>query len=204
MWVRTTLFVVDGHWGEDTKSDLVLTAYHQDKAIPRAISLGTSTWRRATDDSLPARIKTSVNYLNGRLARIEGRTQGHEDMVLLNQNGRVAESTGSAVIMVRNSVISTPPATENALESLTVDICESLAESTGIPFVRRPVERTELIVADEIALCGTLCELAPVRRFERHDLQWESGLLVDLRNDYFDAVRGGVSHPDVHLTYLPD
>src|ERR1051326_7410719 len=31
MWARTTLYVVEGHWGEDTVADLVVTAYHQDK-----------------------------------------------------------------------------------------------------------------------------------------------------------------------------
>ena len=31
MWARTTLFVVEGHWGEGTVADLVITAYHQDK-----------------------------------------------------------------------------------------------------------------------------------------------------------------------------
>lgn len=31
MWVRASLYVVEGHWGEGTVADLVLTAYHQKK-----------------------------------------------------------------------------------------------------------------------------------------------------------------------------
>jgi len=62
MWVRATLYVVEGHWGEGTKADLVLTAYHQDKGRHAPFDLGISTWRRAPDDSLPCRIKTSTNY----------------------------------------------------------------------------------------------------------------------------------------------
>ena len=69
MWIRTTLYVTDGYWGENTKADLVLTAYHQDKDQPEPINLGISTWMRATDAMLPARIKTSTNYQVGRLAR---------------------------------------------------------------------------------------------------------------------------------------
>src|SRR5689334_17445642 len=31
MWIRATLFVVEGHWGEGTASDLVLTGYQQER-----------------------------------------------------------------------------------------------------------------------------------------------------------------------------
>src|SRR5262249_53363868 len=34
MWARTTLYVVEGHWGEGTVADLVITAYHQEKQPP--------------------------------------------------------------------------------------------------------------------------------------------------------------------------
>jgi branched-subunit amino acid aminotransferase/4-amino-4-deoxychorismate lyase len=30
MWARTTLYVTEGHWGEDTVADLVMTAYHME------------------------------------------------------------------------------------------------------------------------------------------------------------------------------
>ena len=59
MWARTTLFVVEGHWGEGTVADLVITAYHQDKQPPPPINLGVSTWQRSVDVALPARIMIS-------------------------------------------------------------------------------------------------------------------------------------------------
>ena len=49
MWVRTTLYVTEGHWGEGTVADLVLTAFHQDMVLPPPINLGVSTWRRSAD-----------------------------------------------------------------------------------------------------------------------------------------------------------
>ena len=88
--------------------------------------------------SLPARIKTGTNYQVGRLARIEGRALGCSDMVLLNQWGRVAETTGACILMVRDGVVYTPPATEGALESITLDLVEALAKSMKIPFVAGP------------------------------------------------------------------
>lgn len=203
MWVRTSLYVTDGHWGENTVADLVLTAFHQDKERPHAINLGVSTWRRASDAVLPARIKTSTNYQVGRLARIEGRARGCEDMALLNQWDRVAEATGTCILMVRDGKVYTPPASEGALESITLDVVEELAHSLGITFVRRPIDRTELLVADEIALCGTLSELTPVKSMEGLPLPEKSLLLSALRDRFFDAVRGTNPHPFVEMSILP-
>jgi branched-chain amino acid aminotransferase len=202
MWARTTLFVTDGHWGENTVSDLVVTAYHQEKRTPSSIKMGVSTWRRSSDVALPARIKTGSNYQVSRLARIEGRPLGYEDMVLLNHSGRVAEATGSCLLMVREETIVTPPATEGALESITLDIVESLAQSLGIKFTRRPIDRTELLVADEIGICGTLCEVAVATSIEGLALSKNSPVLGAIQRRYLDAVRGVDPHPLVELTAL--
>jgi branched-chain amino acid aminotransferase len=203
MWARTTLFVTDGHWGENTVSDLVLTAYHQDKKPPQSIRIGVSTWRRSSDVALPARIKTSSNYQVSRLARIEGKPLGYEDMVLLNQSGRVAEATASCLLMVRDDTVVTPPATEGALESITLDIVEALARSMGIKFARRPIDRTELLVAEEIAVCGTLHEVTLATHIDGFSLSEKSPILRAIQNRYLEAVRGISLHPAVELTTLP-
>jgi branched-chain amino acid aminotransferase len=203
MWARTTLYVIEGHWGEGTKADLVITAYHQDKVIPEPIQIGVSTWQRANDSALPARIKTSSNYQMGRLARMEGRLRNCSDMILLNSQGRVAEATGSCVLVVRDGVIYTPPASEGALESITLDFIESIARSMGIPFVRRPIDHTELLIADELAICGTLAELVPVTALEGQPLNTEGKLLTSIRDKFFRIVRGEEEHPEFRCTFLP-
>lgn len=202
MWARTTLFVTDGHWGENTVSDLVVTAYHQEKTIPASIQMGVSTWRRSSDVALPARIKTGSNYQASRLARIEGKPLGYADMVLLNQSGRVAEATGSCLLMVRDDAVITPPATEGTLESITLDIVASLAQSMKIPFVRRPIDRTELLVADEIGICGTLCEITVATAIQGLSLSEKSPILSAIQSRYLNAVRGINPHPYIELTAL--
>jgi branched-chain amino acid aminotransferase len=200
MWFRTTLFVTEGHWGEGTVADLVVTAFHQNKVVPDPIDLGVSTWQRSLDVALPARIKTSTNYQVARLARIEGRKNGYQEMILLNQWGRVAEATGACVLMARDGAICTPPPAEGALESITLEILEMLAKSLGIPFVKRPIDRTELLVADEIALCGTLAEVILVKAIEGLPLSEEAPLLRALQTRYFEAVRGTKPHPFVEMS----
>jgi branched-chain amino acid aminotransferase len=203
MWMRTSLYVIEGHWGENTKADLVLTAYHMNTALPEPITVGVSTWQRSSDNSLPARIKTSTNYQVARLARIEGRQRGCDDMILLNHAGRVAEAAASCVLIVRDGVIYTPPASEGALESITVDWVERIAEDLGIPFVRRPIDRSELPIADEMALCGTLAELVPVKSMDGFAIDPDGPILSKVRQRFFRLVRGEGRDPTVEISFVP-
>jgi branched-chain amino acid aminotransferase len=202
MWVRATLYVEEGHWGEGTKSNLVLTAYHQPKGRPLPIDTGVSSWQRASDLALPCRVKTSTNYQIARLVKIEGRDRGYPEMILLNQWGRVAEAIGSCVVMVRDGAVITPPAWEGALESITVDIVADLCKSMGIPFERRPIERTELSIADELGLVGTLNEITPIRSLDGKMMS-EPYIMNAIAERYHNAATGIDPHPSVDLSIVP-
>ena len=203
IWVRATLYVVEGHWGENTRADLVLTAYHQDMTRPKPLEVGVSTWQRAGDSTLPPRIKTSTNYQVARLARIEGRGRGFGEMILLNQWGRVAEATGACVLMVRDGAVITSPPWEGRLESITLQLVEALCRSLQIEFVQRPIDRTELLVAEELALAGTLAEIVRVRRVDEHALPDAAPILTAVADRYWAAVRAIDPHPAVELSCIP-
>lgn len=199
MWVRANLFAVEGHWGVDNVCDLVLTAYHQDKVDPAPAAVGVSTWQRASDLALPYRIKTSTNYQVGRLARMEGRERGLADMILLNAAGRVAESTGACVLLLLDGRVVTPPTTEGALDSITLGLVERIVRDQGLPFDRRPVDRTELLLADEVALVGTLTEVTPVSAVDGLQVPTTDGPLAAAGRTYLQAVRGTAPRDDVVL-----
>jgi branched-chain amino acid aminotransferase len=202
MWVRATLYVTEGHWGVGTKSDLVLTAYHYPRGIPEPVTTGVSTWQRATDLALPYRIKASSNYQVARLAKIEGRERGYSEMVLLNQYGRVAETIGSAVMIVRDGRVLTPPSWEGAFESITVDIVSSLCAGMGIPFARRPIDRTELIIADEMASVSTLNDITLISALDEH-VFGEAQIFKALAERYVRALTGEDPHPGLDLSCRP-
>jgi branched-chain amino acid aminotransferase len=203
LYIRATLFIVEGHYHEGNVSDLNLTAYQQSQQLSPPIDVGISTWRRSPDVSMPARIKSSANYQISRLARIEGKGRGYEEMILLNQSGRVAEGIGACVLLVRDGVVSSPPASEGALESITLAIVEDLADSMGIPFERRPIDRTELYLASELGLTGTLSDVSLIRSIDEMALPEHMPLLTALRDRYVDAVRGTDPHPRVEFSVVP-
>ncbi|GAA4556723.1 aminotransferase class IV [Pseudonocardia xishanensis] len=189
LWFRTTLYVIEGHWGEGTVADLVTTAYTQTTAEPAPMRAAVSTWRRGGDSVLPARIKSAANYVMGRVARIEANRAGADEAVLLNESGRVAEATGACVVIVDRSGLVTPPPAEGCLDSITVDALEELCGGLGIPFSRRPVERTELLTARECGLVGTITELTPVAEVDGYTFALD-GLLADVRRHYLGVMRG--------------
>ena len=114
-------------------------------------------------------------------------------MIILNSKGRVAETGGSCVLIARDGVVYTPPASEGVLESITVNILEALANENDIPFVRRPIERTELHIADEIALAGTLAEITPIQSVDEYKIHNTTNLLSKLSDLYFHSVSN--NHP---------
>ena len=203
LYIRATLFVIEGHWGANTVADLVLTGYYQEQEPPAPISAGVSTWRRASDVMMPARIKTGTNYQVARLARMEGRSREYKDMILLNEHGRVAEATVACVLIARDGVVSTPPPSEGAIESITVAVLQKIATDLGVGFEHRPADRTELYVADELGLAGTLAEITLVRSLDDRPLPEETPILSRLLQRYRNAVTGVDPHAAVELALVP-
>lgn len=200
MWIRSTLYLVEGHWGLGDKTDLVLAAYHHPKGPPARMATGVSTWRRANDNAIPARIKSGFNYLSARFAKIEGRSRGYPEMVLLNEAGRVAEFIGSGLVMVRDGAVYAPPASEGAFESITVDIIRALCADLGIPFQFRPIDRTELIICDELAAVGTLNDLTIIKSMDERPMG-PAPVLERILDRYLAACEGRDPHPAVDLTF---
>lgn len=203
LWFRPTLFVTQGHWGEGTVADLVVTAFTQQKHDPDPMRLGVSTWRRAADVALPTRVKSSANYVGARLARIEARRLGYDDAVLLNDAGRVAEATGACVLIASRGIIATPPTSEGCLDSITVDAIEHVINELGLTLERRSIERTELLAADECAVAGTISELTLVEEVDGFHYD-QSGLLARVRHRYIELMRGTSVLPGVELVPLVD
>jgi len=201
LWFRPTLYVTQGHWGEGTAADLVVTAFTQQKNDPDPMRLGVSTWRRAADVALPTRVKSSANYVGARLARIEVHRLGYDDAVLLNDAGRVAEATGACILIADRNGIASPPTSEGCLDSITLNAMELVAQDMGLTFERRPIERSELLAADECGIAGTISELTLVEEVDgfRFGL---SGVLSQVRQRYIEIMRGEAVLPGIDLVPL--
>ena len=144
-------------------------ASHLGKGL--AYNARVSSWRRISEDVMPPRVKNLSNYRNGQLARLEALQDGYDTAFLLNNVGKVAEAPGACVMHVRDGKIVTPDLQSSVLESITREALITIArEQLGLTVDERPVDRTELYVADEIFLCGTAAEITPVVSVDRYQV----------------------------------
>ena len=162
-------------------------------AVRDGVHVGVSSWRRIADTAMPARVKATANYVNGRLAGIQGKADGYDNVLLLTDRGHVAESPGSCFFMVRQGRAITPGVTSSILESVTrATVLELMAEIVGAPSLERDVDRTELYAAEEAFFCGSGQEIQPIVSVDR--LPVGAGvpgpLTRRLQERYFAIVRG--------------
>lgn len=153
---------------EDTGAHITAIPLPRSPKIEKGISAGIVSWRRISDDTVPPRAKVAANYQNSRFAQNEARDNGYDVAIILNSRGKVSEGPAACVFIIRNGVLITPPVYSDILESLTRDTLMVLAkEQLGLQVVEREIDRTELLIADEVLMCGTLFEILPVTSVDR-------------------------------------
>src|SRR5690606_10947282 len=170
-----------------------------------SIDVGISSWRRTSDNAIPARAKPTGIYINSALARREAFDNGFDEAILLTERGYVSEGSAEHVFIVRDGVLVSPPSTEDNLDGITRRSLITLAtEDLGLEFVERPISRSELYVAEEIFLCGTGAEVTPVGSVDRCIIgNGGVGPLTEhIKKQFQDVVRGRVSHRMNWLTPL--
>ncbi len=156
-----------------------------------------SSWRRTSDNSIPARGKLTGSYLNTALAVDEAQRAGYDEAIFLTQDGHVSEASAANIFLVRKGGLITPPVTADILEGITRDAVIELAEKElGMPVAQRDVDRTELYAADEVFLTGTGFQIAPVVQVDGRPVgAGEIGPVSErLQELYFGAARG--ENPD--------
>jgi len=163
------------------------------ESFDAGLHVNISSWSRIADNSMPARIKCTANYHNGRLAMIEAKKNGYHNTIILNQRGKVSETPGACVFLSRKGVLSTPSITSDILESITRDTVLKLWEDySGVKILERDVDRTELYVSDEVFICGTAYEITPVTYIDKMPVgNGKVGPLTKKLQDlYFDICKG--------------
>jgi branched-chain amino acid aminotransferase len=159
------------------------------------IDVCVSSWRRIRETSVPARAKVTGGYVNSALARREAMDGGYTEAILLTEDGCVSEGSAEHVFIVREGQLISPPSTADNLDGITRQSLITLArEDLDIPFVERPIGRTELYIADEVFLCGTGAEVTAVRSVDRRRIgNGEMGPITRRLSEHFtDVVRGRV------------
>jgi len=152
-----------------------------------------SAWRRVDDNAIPARGKVSGAYANSALIKSDAVLSGYDEALVLNEDGHVSEASAANVFIIRKGTAITPPTHANILEGITRrSIMQFLREDLGVTVVERPIDRTEVYLADEIFMCGTGVQIAAVTKVEHRDIgSGQMGKITQKLRDFNDAVVHG-------------
>lgn len=152
-----------------------------DYLSPEGVSCRISSWARQEDCSLPLRGKITGAYITSSLAKTEAAQAGYDEAILMNSQGKVSEASGMNIFIVRNGVLITPSFDQDILEGITRDSVLTLARDLGIPTQERPVDKSELLIADEAFLTGTAAKITPIRQIEQYVLPSSRPITEQLR-----------------------
>lgn len=154
-----------------------------------------SSWRRIDDNMIPARGKIAGAYVNSALAKSDANLAGFDEAIMLNQDGHIAEGSAENVFILRKGRIVTPPVTDNILEGITRNtMITLLRDDLGMEVVERPIDKSEIYLADEAFMVATGAQLVAIVRVDHRKLGTGSmgPVTQKLRDLYFNVVRGRI------------
>ena len=161
-----------------------------DYLSPDGVSCRISSWTRQEDRSLPLRGKISGAYITSSLAKSEAVASGFDEALLMNTRGKVSEASGMNLFIVRDGQLITPGVDQDILEGITRASVIELAKGMGIDVIERPVDKTELFIADEVFLTGTAAKISPIRQLESTVLSQHRPLMEALRSKLVAITEG--------------
>jgi branched-chain amino acid aminotransferase len=152
-----------------------------------------SSWTRVSDNVIPARGKIAGSYVNSALAKTDAVLAGFDETLMLNEHGHVCESSVANLFVLRGGLVATPSVSEDVLEGITrATVIQLLREELGHTVVERPIDRTEVYLADEVFFTGTGVQIAAITRVDHRAIGTGriGPVAASLREIFFKMVRG--------------
>jgi branched-chain amino acid aminotransferase len=179
-------------------------AYLGQDALERGVDVRVSSWSRSAPNTFPTLAKTSANYANSQLIKMEAIAEGYSEGIALDTNGNLSEGSGQNLFLVRDNVLYTPPLSAAVLPGITRDIVMTLARDLGFTVQEQQLPREMLYISDEVFFVGTAAEITPIRTIDKITIgKGRRGPITEaLQTAFFDMVNGET--PDRHgwLTYV--
>jgi branched-chain amino acid aminotransferase len=158
------------------------------------VKIGTVSWRRTGDASIPSRAKIVGSYVNPAFSKTEAMLNGFDEALVLAEDGHISEGSAENIFVIRGGRLVTPPVSDDILEGITRAGIIEIAAELGIPVAERSLDRSEIYVADEAFFCGTGAQISPIIEVDHRPIG--SGavgpITGQIKDRYFEIVRGDV------------
>jgi branched-chain amino acid aminotransferase len=179
-------------------------AYLGKDALEKGVDVRVSSWTRAHPNTFPTLAKSSANYANSQLIKMEAVAEGYSEGIALDTQGNLSEGSGQNLFLVRDNILYTPPLSAAVLPGITRNTIITLAQDLGFTVSEQVLPREMLYISDEAFFVGTAAEITPIRTVDKIQIgQGRRGPVSEaLQVAFFDMINGET--PDRHgwLTYV--
>ena len=179
-------------------------AYLGKDALLNGADVRVSSWNRSAPNTFPTLAKSSANYANSQLIKMEAMSDGYSEGIALDTNGNLSEGSGQNLFLVRDNILYTPPLAAAILPGITRNSVMTLARDLGFTVQEEVLPREMLYIADEAFFVGTAAEITPIRSVDKILVgAGRRGPVTEaLQKAFFAVINGEV--PDRHgwLTFV--
>lgn len=177
--IGTTVHLAIAPWAQEGRLSV--------QVKPGGINVTMAKYRRPAPDVAPGTAKVAGLYVICGIEKDRALKAGFDDALMLDWQGRLAESTGANIFLAMGGKLVTPKV-ENFLDGITRRAVMGLAGKHGWSVEERAVMPDELDEASEVFLCGTAAEIVPVGAIDERRYQ-VGPMTRKLMADYQTLVR---------------
>lgn len=198
-YIRPLSFVGEGimgvHPGDNPIKTIIAVwpwgAYLGEEGLKNGIRVKTSSFVRHHVNSMMTKAKLSGNYVNSVLAKMEVKSGGYDEALMLDSAGFVSEASGENIFIIRDGIIKTTPLT-SILGGITRNSVMSIASDLGYTVIEQQFTRDELYISDEVFFTGTAAEVTPIQSVDNRIIgEGKIGSITQtIQKKYFSIVKG--------------
>ncbi|MBE40712.1 MAG: branched chain amino acid aminotransferase [Acidobacteria bacterium] len=169
-------------------------AYLGEESITNGVDVCVSSWSRSAPNTLPALAKSTANYANAGLIKMEAVVNGYSEAIALDPEGTVSEGSGQNLFIVRENTLYTPAVASSILPGITRNSVITIAHDLGFTVIEQAIPREMLYIADELFFVGTAVEVTPISSVDKIVIgKGSRGPITEaIQRTFFDIVNGRV------------
>jgi branched-chain amino acid aminotransferase len=160
--IGTTIHLAIAPWVQEGRLSV--------QARDAGINVTLAKYRRPSPETAPGHAKVAGLYVICGIEKDRALKAGFDDALMLDWQGRLAETTGANIFLVIDGKLVTPTP-HNFLDGITRRAVMGMATKRGWAVEERDVMPEELGDASEVFLCGSAAEIVPVGSIDQHHYQ---------------------------------
>lgn len=177
--IGTTVHLAIAPWAQEGRLSV--------QARDAGINVTLAKYRRPSPETAPGHAKVAGLYVICGIEKDRALKAGFDDALMLDWQGRLAETTGANIFLVIDGKLVTPTP-HNFLDGITRRAVMGMAKKRDWVVEERDVMPEELGDASEVFLCGSAAEIVPVGSVDGHHYQ-AGPVAKTLMSDFQKLVR---------------